>query len=79
MTNNFQIPPQLIQMMKGGGSPQQILSSMLNGRNDGVSQNILNMMNTNNGNGIETLARNLCKSRGIDPDELMKNVQNQLK
>lgn len=79
MTNNFQIPPQLIQMMKGGGNPQEMLKGMLNGRTDGVSQNIINLMNNNNGNGIETLARNLCKSRGIDPDELMKNVQSQLK
>lgn len=79
MMNNFQLPPQLLQMMKGGGNPQQMLMSMLNGKNDGISQNIMSMLNSNNSNGIETIARNLCKSRGIDPDELMKSIQSQLK
>lgn len=77
--NNFKIPAQLINMMKCGGNPQQMLMGMLNGKNDGVSQNIVNMMNSNDNKGIETLARNLCKSRGIDPDELMNSLQNQLK
>lgn len=79
MMNNFQLPPQLLQMMKNGGNPQQMLMGMLNGKNDGVSQNIMSMLNSNNSNGIETIARNLCKSRGIDPDELMKSIQSQLK
>lgn len=78
MMNNFQIPPQLIQMLKGGRNPQQMLSNMLQGNQDPMAQNIMSMINNNDGNAIEKFARNICKSRGIDADELMKNIQNQL-
>lgn len=76
--NNFQIPPQLMQMLKGG-NPQQILSGMIQNNNNPMLQNVMSMMNNNDSKGIEQLARNLCSSRGIDADELMKNVQNQFK
>lgn len=74
--NNMQFPTQLIQMIKGG-NPQQILSNMLQQNTNPMAQNIIGLMNNNDNKGIEQLARNICKSRGIDPDELMKSVQNQ--
>lgn len=70
------IPPQLIQMMKGG-DPQQILSGMIQQNGNPMLSNVISMINNHDSQGIETFARNLCKSKGIDADELMKNVQSQ--
>lgn len=72
------IPPQLIQMMKGG-NPQQIAMNMFkqNTANNPMMENVMGMLNNNDSRGIETIARNLCKSKGIDPDELLRNVQSQ--
>lgn len=79
--SNFQLPMQLIQMIKGGGNPQQMLMGMLqnNMKGNPMMENVMQMANSGNGAGIEQLARNLCKSKGINPDELMSQVQNQFK
>ena len=66
MTNNFQVPTQLIRMLKNG-NPQQILGDML--------QNVMSLMNSKDSRGIETIARNLCKSRGLDADAMFKEIQ----
>lgn len=81
MMNNFQIPPQILNMIKGGGNPQQIAMSMLSNKAKGnpMLENLLNMVNNGNEEGITTICKNILKSKGYDPDELMKNIQNQLK
>lgn len=76
--NNFQIPTQLIKMLKNG-NPQQIAMNMLQQNSNGnpMIENVINMANNNNSAGIETIARNLCKSRGIDADEMMNAIKKQ--
>ena len=72
--------PQIIQMLKSG-NPQQIAMNFLqqNSNNNPMLQNVMEMMNSGNSNGIEQIARNLCKSRGIDADQLLGQVQEQFK
>lgn len=72
------LPPQFLQMIRGG-NPQQILSGMIQQNNNPMLQNVMNMMNNGDSSGIEQFARNLCASKGIDADELMRNVQEQFK
>lgn len=75
---NNMLSPQLLQMLKRGGNPQQMLSTMLQNNSNPMAQNIIGMMNNNDSKGLEAVARNLCASRGINPDELLKNIQNQI-
>lgn len=78
--NNFNIPPQLMQMFKGG-NPQQLAMNMLqkNAQGNPMVENVMGMMNNGNTSGVEQIARNLCKSRGINPDEMYKQVFEQFK
>lgn len=78
--NNFQIPNQLMNMLKGG-NPQQILSGLIQqrGGNNPMLQNVISMMNSGDSKGIEQIARNLCKSKGIDADKIYEQIQNQFK
>lgn len=71
--------PNIFNLLKSGGNPQQILSNMLKGNNNPMAQNIISMMNNNDSKGIEQLARNLCRSKGIDPDQMMNDIQNRFK
>lgn len=78
MMNNL-LP--LLNMFRGG-NPQQVAMQMLkqnNNANDPMISNAMNMLTTGNTQGFEALCRNICKSRGINADELMKNVQSQFR
>lgn len=80
MMNSFQFPTQLLQMLKSG-NPQQVVMQFLqqNSGNNPMIQNVIDMANNGNQAGIEQVARNLCKSRGIDPDQLMNQLQQKMK
>lgn len=73
-------PMQLFQMMKGG-NPQQVMTNMLkqNAGNNPILNNALNMLEKGDTQGIETLARNMCKERNINPDEMMEQIKTQFK
>ena len=71
-------PMQLIQMMRGG-NPQQFLQHMM-GNNQIMSnpiiKNALGMVQSGDAKGIEKLARNLCKEKGLNADDVMKQLKN---
>lgn len=71
---------QLIGMIKNGGNPQQMIMNVLrqNSNNNPIIQNALNMAEKNDMQGIETLARNLCKEKGIDPSQALAQARNML-
>lgn len=71
-------PMQIMQAVRGG-NPQQMLMNMMkqNAGNNPVLNNALNMAEKGDMDGIEQLARNLCKERGIDPDNAVKQIMNQ--
>lgn len=64
-------PMQLIQMIKSGQNPQQLLMSVLQQQasQNPMSANLLQLIQNGNFGGIESIARNLAKERGIDFDK----------
>ena len=71
-------PMQLMQMIRGGGNPQQAIINMMKQQsgNNPVIDNAINMMEKGDNAGIEKLARNLCKERNINPDDILSQVKN---
>lgn len=64
-------PIQLIQMIRQGRNPQQLLMSILEGQasTNPVSANLLALAQQNDGKAIEKFARNFFQSQGLDFDK----------
>ena len=73
-------PMQLIQMIKGGKNPQQLVLNILQqqGQNNPIINNAINMAQNGNASGLQMLARNLAAQRGLDFDREIANLRNQL-
>lgn len=67
-------PRRLIQMIRQGQNPQQLMLSVLEGQaGSPMGRNLLNLARNGQTQEIEKIARNLCKERGMDFDqEFMK-------
>ena len=63
-------PMQLIQMIKSGSNPQQLVMSLLQqqGNNNPILKNATNLAQGGNIAGLEMLDRNLASQRGLDFD-----------
>lgn len=74
MMNNPMNIMQMIGMMKNGGNPKDIAMQMLGNQsiNNPMINNVIEMMNCNNEKGLEQIARNLCREKGIDINQMMK-------
>lgn len=70
-------PINIFQMMMGS-NPQQLVQQMM-GDNQLMSnpmiKNAMSMAQSGNSKGIEQMARNLCKEKGINPDDVMKQIR----
>lgn len=77
MNNNIM---QIMQMIRGGGNPQNIMLNMLQQQagNNPIGQNLITMAKNNDGKGIEQVARNLCAQRGLDFDKEFAAFRQQL-
>ena len=64
-------PMQLIQMIKSGQNPQQLVMNILEQQmqNTPMGANLLSLAKQNRSAGIEQIARNLCKQSGRDFDK----------
>lgn len=64
-------PAQLIQMIKGGKNPQQLMLNILqqNAQGNPMLQNLMMLAKNNRTTDIEQIARNLAKEQGIDFDK----------
>jgi hypothetical protein len=64
-------PMQLIQMIRQGKNPQQLLTSILAGQagTNPISANLLNMVQNNQYADIEKFARNYFAANGLDFDK----------
>ena len=74
MMNN---PLQMMNLIK---NPQAFLQQMMNSpqvMQNPVARNTIEMMQKGDRQGTEQIARNLLKTKGIDPDEFYKQVQSQ--
>lgn len=72
-------PMQLIQMMRGG-NPQQVLMNILTQQagSNPVMKNALDMVQRGDTKGVENLARNMAKEKGIDVEQAVANIKRQL-
>lgn len=68
-----------IKMLRNAQNPQQMMVNTLKQQtgNNPVMNNALQMMEKGDGAGIEKLARNLCKERNVNADEMFKQVKEQ--
>ncbi len=64
-------PMQLIQMIKGGQNPQQLVMNILQQKSqtNPILNNAMNLAKNGNQSALETLARNLAEQRGLDFDK----------
>lgn len=74
-------PMMLIQMIKNGNNPQQLLMSILKNQssNNPILNNAVNLAQKGNMSGLEMVARNLAAQRGLDFDKEFTEFKNQLK
>ena len=69
-----------MQMLQGMRNPQQFLQQMMgNGivMKNPIARNAMQMAQNGDSNGIEQMARNLCKEKGIDFDKSFSDFKNQ--
>ena len=57
-------PAPLIQMIRSGSNPQQLLMSVLSQNNSPLNQNLLQLARQGNSQEIEKIVRNLYAQRG---------------
>lgn len=69
----------LLQLFSGIKNPQQFLQSMMNNSQvmgNPMAKNAIDMMQRGDAKGVEQMARNLCKEKGVNPDEIMQQIKN---
>lgn len=61
-------PIQLIQLIKGGSNPQQLIMSLLSqpGKNNPIINNAINLAQKGDMAALEMIAKNIAQQRGID-------------
>jgi hypothetical protein len=75
-------PMQLIQMIKQGQNPEQLLLSILEGQagSNPMSANLLSLAKNKDAKALEQIARNIFAQRGLDFDtefNALKQMLNQ--
>lgn len=71
-------PNQLIQMIKSGQNPQQLMLSILQSNaNSPLGANLLQLAQNGQTTEIEKIARNMCKERGVDFDTEFQKFRQQ--
>ena len=72
-------PMQLIQLIKGGQNPQQLVMNILQQKSQSnpILNNAMNLAQNGNASGLQALARNLAAQRGLDFDKEFANFKNQ--
>ena len=71
-------PMQIIQMIKSGSNPQQLIMSFLQQQNNPMANNLLQMAQNGNTSGIEQIVRNICAQKGLDFDKEFNSFKQQL-
>ena len=67
-----------MQMLQGMRNPQQFLQQMMGNNSvmkNPMARNAMQMAQNGDSKGIEQMARNLCKEKGINPDDVMKQIK----
>ncbi len=69
-------PISILQMMKAG--PKQFIQQMMGNNqimSNPIMKNALGMVQSGNMRGVEQMARNLCKEKGLNADEVFNQVK----
>lgn len=69
-------PINIFQMMKAG--PQQLIQQMMGNNqmmNNPIMKNTMQMAQQGNTQGIEQMARNLCKEKGLNADDVFNQIK----
>lgn len=71
---------QIIQMLKSGKNPQQVVMNMLQSQmgQTPMGQNLLALAQDGQGDQIEQIARNICQQRGVNFDEAFTSFKQTL-
>lgn len=74
-------PMNLIQLIKNGNNPQQLVMNILQRKqqNNPVLQNALRLAQNGNTSELEIIARNLAAQRGLDFDKEFSDFKNKLR
>lgn len=59
-------------------NPMQFVQALMGNKqmmNNPMAKNAIDMMQRGDSKGIEQMARNLCKEKGVDPDEMVNQVK----
>lgn len=68
-----------MQLLNGMKNPQQFLRNIMGNNQimgNPMARNAVDMMQKGDVSGVEQMARNLCKEKGLDPDDVMKQMKN---
>lgn len=70
-------PMQLLQMIKGGSNPQQLVMNVLTqqAQSNPMLSNVMQLAQSKDTAGLEKIARNLAQERGIDFDKEFANFK----
>ena len=73
-------PMQLLQMIKNGMNPQQLVMSFLQQpqNNNPILQNAANLAQGGNSSALQMIARNLASQKGVNFDQAFSDFQNNL-
>lgn len=74
-------PMQLIQLIKSGQNPQQLVMNILQQKSqtNPILNNAMNLAQNGNQSALENLARNLAEQRGLDFDKQFGTFKNQFR
>ena len=77
---NYQVNPnQLMQMIRQGQNPQQLMLSILQwNSNTPLGANLYKLAQSGNTAEIEKIARNMCRERGVDFDTEFNAFRNMI-
>lgn len=70
----------LLQFIQAMRNPQQFIQGMMNNNQamqNPILKNALEMAQKGDRQGVEELAKNLCKEKGVDPEEAVGKIKSQ--
>lgn len=69
-------PMNLMQMFQ---NPQQFMQNIIGNNqimSNPMAKNAVELMQKGDAQGVEQMARNLCKEKGLNADEVMQQIKN---
>ena len=67
-----------MQMLQGMRNPQKFLQQMMGNKsvmNNPMARNAMQMAQKGDSKGIEQMARNLCKEKGLNADDVFNQIK----